>query len=96
MAILGIRTAWGPKAKAEARDFKLDKLAREERLALEKEFTKQVLKGDAATAAAVMGGGYTPPATGFLDSIDINDPTTQVVGGLLAVGVAIAAKRYMG
>lgn len=92
MAVLGIRTGWGPQATADRRAHELAMTEKEERLALEKEKTKQITKGDAAVAAAVMGYGLPvePPM------LDFSDPTVQIGLGAVAIGLAYAAKRYMG
>ena len=93
MAVFNIRTAWGPKAKADARAHELAVLKAEEKLALEQEFTKQITKGDADVAAAVMG---IAPAPAEKPLVDLSDPMTQAALGIAAIAAAYAAKRYMG
>lgn len=94
MAILGIRTGWGPQATEDRRKYKLDTLKAEERLKLEKEKTKQVTKGDADVAAALMGLGVSaPPEPEPFLGIDWQDQNTQIAAGVVALGGALLAKR---
>ena len=92
MAFLGIRTGWGPQATKERRKHQLKMTQAEEALKLEQERTKQITKGDAAVAAAVLGTGYAPEPAGFL-GLDWSDQNTQIGAGVVAVGAALAAKR---
>jgi hypothetical protein len=91
MAVLGIRTAWGPQATADRRDFELAKDKQLEALKLEKERTKQITKGDASVAAAVFGTSV--PSTDGM-GLDLSDPTTQVVGLAVLAAAVVAYKRY--
>ena len=95
-----IRTYFGPEATAERREYKLAQEAAElaqtqaeETLALEKEFTKQVTKGSADVAAAIMG--TAPPAPTGLFGVDWQDPKVQLTGGAVVLGAALAYRRWM-
>lgn len=94
MAILGIRTAWGPQATKDKRKYKLDKLKLKNEVKLGQQFTDQIVEGDAAVAAALMGIGVaTPEPAGFL-GLDWSNQNTQIAAGVAALGGAYLGKRW--